>query len=87
MLGPNNQDAALDALKAYPGGLHVGGGIKPANAKVFLDAGASHVIVTSYVFRDGRIDWERLKEMVSVVGKERLVLDLSCRKKGLKRER
>ena len=70
---------ALEALAAYPGGLQVGGGITTANAKEFLDAGASHVIVTSYVFRDGRVDYERLAELVAVVGKERLVLDLSCR--------
>ena len=72
---------AMEALKAYPGGLQVGGGITVANAKEFLDAGASHVIVTSYVFRDGRIDYGRLAELVLVVGKERLVLDLSCRKR------
>jgi len=72
---------AIAALAAYPGGLQVGGGITAANAKEFVDAGASHVIVTSYVFRDGRIDYERLSELVSVVGKERLVLDLSCRKR------
>lgn len=55
------------------------GGITPDNAKAYLDAGASHVIVTSYVFRDGVIDWERLEALVAAVGKERLVLDLSCR--------
>lgn len=70
---------ALAALAAYPGGLQVGGGITALNAHEFLDAGASHVIVTSYVFRDGRIDYARLAELVAVVGKERLVLDLSCR--------
>ena len=70
---------AMAALAAYPGGLQVGGGITAANAGEFLDAGASHVIVTSYVFRDGRIDYERLAELVAAVGKERLVLDLSCR--------
>lgn len=70
---------ALGALKAYPGGLMVGGGIKPENARDFLEAGASHVIVTSYVFKDGRVSWERLQEMVNAVGKDRLVLDLSCR--------
>ena len=70
---------AMEALAEYPGGLQVGGGITAENARGFLDAGASHVIVTSYVFRDGRIDYERLAELVTVVGKERLVLDLSCR--------
>lgn len=69
------------ALKAYPQGLMVGGGIHPENAEHFLDLGASHVIVTSYVFRNGRIDFERLDKMKAAVGKERLVLDLSCRKK------
>lgn len=72
---------ALSALSAYPGGLQVGGGITPENAERFLKAGASHVIVTSYVFRDGKIDYERLSGMKETVGKERLVLDLSCRKK------
>ena len=73
---------ALKALKAYPGGLQIGGGITPQNAKEYLDAGASHVIVTSYVFKDGRLHYDRLKEMVRAVSKEHLVLDLSCRKKN-----
>ncbi|MCR4704765.1 MAG: phosphoribosylformimino-5-aminoimidazole carboxamide ribotide isomerase [Lachnospiraceae bacterium] len=72
---------ALAALHAYPGGLQVGGGIMPNNAEQFLNAGASHVIVTSYVFRDGLIDYGRLTELLRAVGRERLVLDLSCRKK------
>lgn len=71
---------AFQALGAYPGGMQVGGGITAENAGVFLDAGASHVIVTSYVFRDGRIRYDRLAELVRTVGRERLVLDLSCRK-------
>jgi len=79
MLGPGNNEAALEALAAYPGGLQVGGGVTPENAKQLLEAGASHVIVTSYVFRDGGLDQARLDEMVATVGKERLVLDLSCR--------
>ncbi len=74
------QQAKL-ALEAYPGGLQIGGGICGDNAKEFLQYGASHVIVTSYVFSDGRINYDRLKELVSIVGKEHLVLDLSCRKK------
>lgn len=81
MLGPGNEAAAKAALSAFPGGLQVGGGINPSNAAAFLDAGASHVIVTSYVFRDGRLDEERLAEMVAAVGRERLVLDLSCRRR------
>lgn len=75
------KEQALKALAAYPGGLQVGGGISPANAWQFLKAGASHVIVTSYVFREGRIDFERLKAMAQCVGREHLVLDLSCRKR------
>ena len=73
---------AFRALKAYPGGLQIGGGICENNAEEYLEAGASHVIVTSWVFREGRIDRERLKRLERAVGKDRLVLDLSCRKKG-----
>lgn len=72
---------AREALEAYPGGLQAGGGITCDNAMWFLDAGASHVIVTSYVFSGGTIHFERLKELQKLVGKEHLVLDLSCRKK------
>ncbi|MBD5548200.1 MAG: phosphoribosylformimino-5-aminoimidazole carboxamide ribotide isomerase [Lachnospiraceae bacterium] len=72
---------ALEALHTYPGGLQVGGGINPFNAEAFLKAGASHVIVTSYVFSDGQFKKDRLKELLSAVGKEHLVLDLSCRKR------
>lgn len=73
---------AINALHAYPNGLQVGGGICPDNAKEFLDAGASHVIVTSYVFKDGQIYAENLHKITDCVGKQRLVLDVSCRKKG-----
>ena len=73
---------AMGALQAYPGGLQVGGGITAENAEEFLTAGASHVIVTSYVFCDGKIQMDRLKKLRNAVGKEHLVLDLSCRKKG-----
>lgn len=71
---------ALAALKAYPGGMQIGGGITAENAADYLNAGASHVIVTSYVFREGRIDYDRLQRLVDSVGKCRLVLDLSCKK-------
>jgi phosphoribosylformimino-5-aminoimidazole carboxamide ribotide isomerase len=81
-LGPGNHDAALAALRAFPGGLQMGGGITPENAMVYLDGGASHVIVTSYVFSDGNIDMDRLRSLVKAVGRNRLVLDLSCRKSG-----
>jgi phosphoribosylformimino-5-aminoimidazole carboxamide ribotide isomerase len=78
-LGPGNHEAAIEALQAFPGGLQMGGGITPENAPVYLAAGASHVIVTSYVFRDGKLDWERLRAIEAAVGHQRLVLDLSCR--------
>lgn len=72
---------ALSALLSYPGGLQIGGGITPENAAEFLNAGASHVIVTSYVFRGGRVHWQRLARLRQTVGKKRLVLDLSCRER------
>jgi len=79
--GAANEAAARAALAAFPGGLQVGGGVTPASAPALLAGGASHVIVTSYVFRDGRVDRERLAELVAAVGRERLVLDLSCRRR------
>jgi phosphoribosylformimino-5-aminoimidazole carboxamide ribotide isomerase len=82
MLGSGNEEAARAALRAYPGGLQVGGGINLENAASFLDDGASHVIVTSWVFREGTVDWDRLESLVKAVGKERLVIDLSCRRRG-----
>lgn len=81
-MGPGNEVPAREALGAFPGGMHLGGGVNPENAKSWLDAGASHVIVTSWAFREGRLDWERLKQLLAVVGKARLVLDLSCRRRG-----
>ena len=80
MLGKGNVDAAKAALAAYPGGLQVGGGITADNALEYLDAGASHVIVTSWIFPDGKLDRERLERLSQTVGKERLVLDLSCKR-------
>lgn len=76
------KEQALSALQTYPGGLQVGGGITPENAEEFLKAGASHVIVTSYVFKDGIIHYDRLEQLVASVGKEQLVLDVSCKKVG-----
>lgn len=75
------KEQALEALRTYRGGLQVGGGIDASNAEAFLRAGASHVIVTSYVFKDGQFRRDRLKEMISAIGREHLVLDLSCRKR------
>jgi phosphoribosylformimino-5-aminoimidazole carboxamide ribotide isomerase len=82
MLGAGNETEARAALKTFPGGLQIGGGINSENARDWLDAGASHVIVTSWVFREGRVDWTRLDELIKAIGKEKLVLDLSCRKRG-----
>ena len=73
---------ALSALAAYKGGLQIGGGINDKNAGDYLDAGASHVIATSYVFRDGQVDYGNLQRLVRETGRERLVLDLSCRRKA-----
>ena len=81
MLGPNCEEAALSSLRAFPTGLQIGGGITSDNALQYLEAGASHVVVTSYVFRDGKVDLERLQGLVALVGKKRLVIDLSCRRK------
>lgn len=81
-LGPGNDEAALEALAAWPGGMQIGGSITAENGGFWLDHGASHVIVTSYVFRDGLIDEDNLRRLVQAVGRERLVLDLSCRRRG-----
>lgn len=80
-LGPGNDVAARQALATWPGGLQIGGGITADNAMDWLDAGAAAVIVTSWVFHDGKMDEERLRRLSQLVGKERLVLDLSCRKR------
>jgi phosphoribosylformimino-5-aminoimidazole carboxamide ribotide isomerase len=82
MLGPGNDAEARSALQSFPGGLQVGGGIHPDNARRWLDDGASHVVVTSWVFSGGSLDWARLAQLVKAVGRERLVLDLSCRRRG-----
>jgi phosphoribosylformimino-5-aminoimidazole carboxamide ribotide isomerase len=81
MLGPGNEAAAREALAAFPGGLQLGGGIHLENAAGWLEAGASHVIVTSWIFQNGELDWARLKQLAGAIDKKRLVLDLSCRKR------
>ena len=81
-LGPGNEEAALCALGAFPDGFQMGGGINPKNAVSYLEAGASHVIVTSYLFSNGRVDMDKLGLLEETIGKNRLVLDLSCRKRG-----
>ena len=73
---------ALDALSSYPGGLQIGGGITCDNAAEFINAGASHIIVTSYVFKNGKINYDNLNRLVDTVGQEHIVLDLSCRKRN-----
>ena len=78
----DTREQALGALRAFPGGLMAGGGITPLNASDYIDAGASHVIVTSYVFKNGIIDIDALDEMRDAVGRERLCLDLSCRRRN-----
>ncbi len=75
------REQAVSALRTYPQGLQVGGGISAENAAEYIEAGASHVIVTSYVFKDGDINMKNLQKLVDAVGKEHVVLDLSCRKK------
>lgn len=75
---PLTKEAALEALKAYPGGLQVGGGINDLNAGEFIENGASHVIVTSFAFAGGRIRYENLERLKSSVGREHVVLDLSA---------
>lgn len=79
-LGPGNKEQALKALAAWPGGLQFGGGVNNDNAAEYLEAGASHVIVTSHLFENGQFSWRRLEQIKAEIGADRLVLDLSCRK-------
>jgi phosphoribosylformimino-5-aminoimidazole carboxamide ribotide isomerase len=81
MLGGGNEAAAVQALQHYPGGLQIGGGITAANAAYYLQQGASHVIVTSYIFKDGQLNKEHLANIVGEVGVDKLVIDLSCKEK------
>ncbi len=82
MLGPGSEDEAVKALTTFPGAMQIGGGIHSDNAQFYLDQGASHVIVTSYVFKDGNINFANLKKLLKLLGKEKLVLDLSCKEKA-----
>lgn len=82
MLGQGNEAAAKEALATYPGGLQIGGGFSSSNAQSYLDAGASHVIVTSWIFQNDELDMNRLSELSNLIGKEHLVLDLSCKRNG-----
>lgn len=78
------KQVAKEALAAYPGGMQIGGGINDTNAQEFVDMGASHVIVTSFVFKDGEVNMDNLTKLVDSVGKEKVVLDLSCRRRDNK---
>jgi phosphoribosylformimino-5-aminoimidazole carboxamide ribotide isomerase len=80
MLGPGSEDAARSALAAYPNGLQIGGGVNSSNALLWLEQGASHVIVTSYLFENGALSLNRLEAMTKAVGSHRLVIDMSCRR-------
>jgi phosphoribosylformimino-5-aminoimidazole carboxamide ribotide isomerase len=80
-LGPGCDEAAEEALKAWENGLQIGGGINDKNAKHWIDMGAEKVIITSYLFPDGKFSQENLEKVVKEVGKERLVIDLSCRRR------
>jgi len=79
-LGPNNEAEVLKALQAWPHGLQFGGGVNLTNAAKYIKAGASHVIVTSYLFDGNEFSWDKLAQLKAAVGKEHLILDLSCRK-------
>ncbi|KAF9055263.1 Phosphoribosylformimino-5-aminoimidazole carboxamide ribotide isomerase [Hymenopellis radicata] len=83
-LGPGNDDAAREALAAWPGGLQIGGGIHDKNAQQWIDAGASKVIVTSFLFPNAKFSLDRLKAVSGAVGKDRLVVDVSCRRRDAK---
>ena len=80
LLGPGNEQAAAEALAAFPNGLQLGGGVNRDNAQAWLERGAAKLIVTSWVFQDGQVCWSRLEELRDLVGRDRLVLDLSCRR-------
>jgi phosphoribosylformimino-5-aminoimidazole carboxamide ribotide isomerase len=80
MLGPGSEDAARSALSGYPNGLQIGGGLNLDNAAQWLEQGASHVIVTSFLFENGALSLHRLEAMTQAVGKNRLVVDMSCRR-------
>ena len=81
LLGPGNEEEAKSALRAFPGGMQIGGGINSENASGWLEAGASQVILTSWLFPDGKLNPDRIREISGKIGSEKLVVDLSCRRK------
>lgn len=80
MLGPNNEEACLEALNIYP--MQVGGGINISNCEYWINMGATHVIVTSYLFENNIFNLEKLIQMSKLIGKRRIVVDLSCKRIG-----
>lgn len=76
-----DREQAFRALREYEGGLQIGGGVNAENASEYLSRGASHIIVTSYVFKDGKVNFDNLEKLKKSVGRERIVLDLSCRRR------
>lgn len=82
MLGPGNESAAQAALAAWPGGLQIGGGVSPDDAALWLERGASKIIVTSWLFEGEQLSQARLDALAEVVAPEQLVIDLSCRRRG-----
>ncbi|EON66551.1 1-(5-phosphoribosyl)-5-[(5-phosphoribosylamino)methylideneamino] imidazole-4-carboxamide isomerase [Coniosporium apollinis CBS 100218] len=84
MLGPGNEDSAREAVATWKNGLQVGGGITEKNAAQWIGWGAQKVIITSYLFPDGKFSSERLQAVLTALGndKEKLVIDLSCRRRG-----
>lgn len=81
-LGPGNDEAAKEALLEWPGGLQIGGGITIENGQQWIEAGASHVIVTSWLFDGPSLDWDRVRSFAKEIGSCRVVIDLSCRRSG-----
>ncbi|KAI9749795.1 MAG: Histidine biosynthesis bifunctional protein hisB [Chaenotheca gracillima] len=84
MLGPGNEDAAKEAVNGWSDALQIGGGITDENAARWIGWGAQKVIITSFLFPDGKLSMDRLQSVLSALGgdKGKLVIDLSCRKKG-----
>lgn len=84
-LGSNkaNDEAALEALRTWPGELQIGGGVNYENAQYWIENGASHVIITSWLFPQGEFSKERLVKLSELIGKERIVVDLSCKRKPI----
>lgn len=81
-LGAGNDPAAKAAISAWPDAFHVGGGIDLDNAQPWIEGGAAKIIVTSWLFPDGVFSEARLAALAQRVSRNRLVVDLSCRRRG-----